>query len=88
MKLIIHTYIGNKRSFIWLVYALDKNSKNVVGFNFGKRTNKKLNRVLDTLKLSEAKKIYTYRLKNYRYLINEELHSVKRFGTNHIEQKN
>lgn len=82
------TYIGNKRNFIWLVYALEKNSKNVVSFNVGKRTNKTLSCVLDTLKLSEAKKIFTDRLKNYRYLINEELHSVKRFGTNHIERKN
>ena len=82
------TYIKNKRNFIWLVYALEKNSKNVVSFNVGKRTNKTLSRVLDTLKLSEAKKIFTDRLKNYRYLIDEKLHSVKRFGTNHIERKN
>lgn len=82
------TYIRYKRNFIWLVYALDKNSKNVVSFNVGKRTNKTLNRVLDTLKLSQAKKIFTDRLKNYRYLIDEELHSVKRFGTNHIERLN
>nr|WP_317192639.1 IS1 family transposase [Flavobacterium geliluteum] len=65
------TYISNKRNFIWLVYALDKNSKTVVSFNVGKRTNKTLSRVLDTLKLSDAKKIFTDRLKNYRYLINE-----------------
>ncbi|OXG07841.1 IS1 family transposase [Flavobacterium araucananum] len=82
------TYISNKRNFIWLVYALDKNSRTVVSFNVGKRTNKTLSRVLDTLKLSEAKKIFTDRLKNYRYLIDEKLHSVKRFGTNYIERKN
>lgn len=82
------TYIRHKRNFVWLVYALEKNSKTVVSFNVGKRTNKTLNRVLDTLKLSEAKKIFTDRLKNYRYLIDEKLHSVKRFGTNHIERKN
>ncbi|MDR7212190.1 IS1 family transposase [Flavobacterium piscis] len=82
------TYIRHKRNFIWLVYALEKNSKNVVSFNVGRRTNKTLSHVLDTLKLSEAKKIFTDRLKNYRYLIDEELHSVKRFGTNHIERKN
>jgi IS1 family transposase len=35
---------------------LDKNSKNVVSFNVGRRTNKTLSRVLETLKLSEAKK--------------------------------
>lgn len=82
------TYIRHKKNYIWLVYALEKNSKIVVSFNVGKRTNKTLNRVLETLKLSEAKKIFTDRLKNYRYLINEKMHSVRRFGTNHIERKN
>ncbi|QSW88416.1 IS1 family transposase [Flavobacterium endoglycinae] len=82
------TYIRYKKNYIWLVYALEKNSKNVVSFNVGKRTNKTLNRVLETLKLAEAKKIFTDRLKNYRYLIDEKLHSVKRFGTNHIERNN
>ena len=82
------TYIRHKKNYIWLVYALEKNSKTVVSFNVGKRTNKTLSRVLETLKLSEAKKIFTDRLKNYRYLIDEELHFVKRFGTNHIERKN
>ena len=82
------TYIRHKKNYIWLVYALEKNSKTVVSFNVGKRTNRTLSRVLETLKLSEAKKIFTDRLKNYRYLIDEKLHSVKRFGTNHIERKN
>ena len=82
------TYIRHKRNYIWLVYALEKNSKHVVSFSVGKRTNKTLSRVLDTLKLSEAKKIFTDRLINYKYLIDEKLHSVQRFGTNHIERKN
>ena len=82
------TYIRHKKNYIWLVYALEKNSKNVVSFNVGKRTNKTLNRVLETLKLAEAKKIFTDRLKNYRYLIDKKMHSVERFGTNHIERKN
>lgn len=82
------TYIRHKRNFIWLVYALEKKSKTVVSFNVGKRTNKTLSRVVDTLKLSEAKKVFTDRLKNYSYLIDENLHSVKRFGTNNIERKN
>jgi insertion element IS1 protein InsB len=84
----ICTYIKHKRNCIWLVYALEKNSKNVLSFNVGKRTNKTLSHGLDTLKLSEAKKIFTDILRNYRYLIDEKLHSVKRFGTNHIERKN
>ena len=82
------TYIRHKRNFIWLVYALEKNSKTVVSFNVGKRTNKTLSRVLNSLKLSQAKKIFTDRLKIYRHLIDDKLHSVRRFGTNHIERKN
>lgn len=82
------TYIRHKRNFIWLVYALEKNLRNVVSINIGKRTNKTLSRVTQTLKLSEAKRIFTDRLKNYRYLIDEKMHSLKRFGTNHIERKN
>ena len=69
-------YIRHKRNFISLVYALEKNSKNVVSFNVGRRTNKTLSHVLYTLKLSEAKKIFTDRLKNYRYMIDKKLHSV------------
>ena len=57
------TYIKHKRNYIWLVYALEKDSKTVVSFNVGKRTNTTLSRVLDTLKLSEAKKIFTDKLK-------------------------
>lgn len=82
------TYIGHKRNYIGLVYALERESKRVVGFNIGKRTNKTLNYVLDTLKLSDAKKIFTDKLRSYKYLIEEPFHSVKRFGTNHIERKN
>jgi insertion element IS1 protein InsB len=67
------TYIRHKKNYIWLVYALEKNSKTVVSFNVGKRTNKTLSRVLETLKLSQAKKIFTDRLKNYSYLLDEEL---------------
>lgn len=82
------TYVGHKRNFIWLVYALEKESGSIVSFNVGKRTNKTLSYVLDILKLSETKRIFTDKLKNYRYLMDKNLHSVKRFGTNHIERQN
>ena len=82
------TYIRHKRNFSWIVLAFERETKRVVTFSVGKRTNKTLNLVLNTLKLSVAKKIFTDGLKNYRYLIEEKLHSVKRFGTNHIERLN
>lgn len=82
------TYVHHKRNFIWIVYALERDTKKVVSLAVGKRTNRTLSRVLETLKLSNPKGISTDGLKNYRYLIEEQLHSVKRYGTNHIERKN
>lgn len=45
------TYIRCKKNYVWLVYALEKNSKNIVSFHIGKRTNKTLNHVIETLRL-------------------------------------
>ena len=52
----------------------------------GRRTNKTLNHVLTSLQLAEAKKIYTDKLKHYRFLIQKKIHSTKARGTNHIER--
>ena len=84
----MYLHQGHEKLYLAALCRGKKNSKKVVSFNVGKRTNKTLSRVLETLKLSDAKKIFTDRLKNYRYLIDEKMHSVKRFGTNHIERKN
>lgn len=45
----LRTYIKNKKKVIWLVYALEKESKKVICFNLGKRTNETLNTVIKTL---------------------------------------
>jgi len=84
----IRTYIKNKKSLIWIVYAFERENKRVVSFNVGSRTNKTLKIVLETLFLSRAKKIYTDKLKNYGYLISKKIHRTKLFGTNHIERFN
>ena len=74
------TYIRNKRNFCWIVLALERESKRVMSFAVGKRTNKTLSHVLHTLQLSFAKRIFTDRLINYKYLIDDKLHTVKRFA--------
>lgn len=81
------TYIGNKEKRIWIVCALEKISKNIIAFNIGRRTNQTLKSVIDTLHLSRAKKIYTDKLKSYKYLIDQQVHITNRFGTNSIERK-
>lgn len=84
----LRTYIGNKKQIVWLVYALEKDSKNVICFNLGKRSNETLNVVIKTLLHSNPEKIHTDKLRNYQYLIPKEIHHTKRFGTNSIERKN
>ncbi|MDR1678976.1 MAG: IS1 family transposase [Prevotellaceae bacterium] len=81
-------FIGKKTRLRWIVYALERESGRVVSFNVGRRTNRTLWRVIRALELSEAKKIYTDRLKNYRYLIERKVHSTMLYGTNHIERMN
>lgn len=84
----IRTYIKSKSKLIWIVYALERETKRVVSFNVGSRTNKTLKCVIRTLELSEAKRIYTDKLQNYPYLIDKSIHRTSIYGTNHIERKN
>ena len=84
----MRTYIGKKSMLRWIVYALDRESKEVVSFNVGRRTNKTLKRVIRSLELSNARRIYTDKLKNYRYLITKKLHNTHIHSTNHIERQN
>jgi insertion element IS1 protein InsB len=84
----MRTFIGMKSRLRWIVYALDRESKQVVSFNVGRRTNQTLRVVITSLKLSDARKIYTDKLKNYRFLITRKLHSTTHRATNHIERKN
>ena len=81
-------FIKNKANPMWLVYAINKNTKDIVSFCIGKRTNRTLNTAIKTLIYSNPEKIYTDKLRNYQYLIPKEIHVNKRFGTNSIERKN
>jgi insertion element IS1 protein InsB len=84
----LRTYVGKKANLKWIAYAIRRDTKEVIDFNVGYRTNEMLKKVIGTLLNSDAKKIYTDRLVNYRYLIPETLHSTKLYGINHIERNN
>jgi insertion element IS1 protein InsB len=84
----MRTYIGNKKRLYWVVYALRRDTKEVIDFKVGKRNSKTLNRVLDTVHLSEPKKVHTDRLSLYKNLIPKALHSTTPYNINHIERKN
>jgi len=82
------TYIGRKLNTYWIAYAIRKDNRQVVDFRIGKRTNKTLRPIIETLHLSNATVIYTDKLKNYRYLIQKAVHKTKSRGTNYIERHN
>lgn len=83
----IRTYIGKKTRQIWIAYAIQKDTKEVVDFRVGRRTNRTLKGVLKTLFFAEAKKISTDKLNSYRSLIDGKVHCTKYKGTNYIERK-
>jgi insertion element IS1 protein InsB len=84
----MRTFLRYRDKLIWIVYTLERDTKKVVSFNVGRRTNNTLSRVLDSIVLSNPLVIYTDKLKHYKYLIDQTIHKTNRFGTNHIERKN
>lgn len=66
----IRTFIRNKEKPVWIVYALERKTKQVVNFNIGRRTKRTLQYVTNTLLLSNPKTIYTDKLVHYKSIIN------------------
>lgn len=82
------TYIGRKDRRICVAYAIDRKSKQVVGFSVGRRNRVTLQSVVNTLLLSNATEIRTDKFSLYYSLIPEAIHKVKKRGTNTIERMN
>lgn len=84
----IRSFLKRKDNLIWIVYALERKTKKVVSFLIGKRAKRTLLYVINSLTLSKPKAIYTDGLRQYKYMIDSNIHRVKRFGTNRIERNN
>ncbi|MFN7494836.1 MAG: IS1 family transposase [Cyclobacteriaceae bacterium] len=84
----VRTYIGNKQRLYWIVYALRRDTKDVIDFKVGKRNLKTLGRVIDTVILSEAKRVFTDGYELYKSLVPTDQHCQKKYSINHIERNN
>ena len=82
------TYIGRKENEYWLVYALDRNTRQVMDFVIGKRTKATLKILIDNLLVSGVRKIRTDKLRIYQRLIPKGIHCYGQYCTNRIERKN
>ncbi len=84
----LFTYVGNKKNIQWIMYAMNRETKRVIDFVVGARTSENAKILINKLLDLNPTKIYTDRLNIYPNLILNEIHSIRRFGTNHIERNN
>lgn len=82
------THIGYKKNKYCIAYAIDRTTREVVGFSVGKRNKTTLRMVVNSLLLSDCQQIRTDRLNFYVGLVPREIHYVKKKGINRIERKN
>lgn len=82
----IRSFVQRKSRLIWIVYALRRDTREVIRFNVGSRTNKTLRLITKTLELAKASKVYTDKLNSYKTLIHKKVHRVKYRATNYIER--
>ncbi len=61
----LRTYVGHKGDEYWVTYALNRSTGEVVDYIVGKRNKRTLRTVINTLRLSGAKRIYTDNLGIY-----------------------
>ena len=82
------TFLGNKYKPLWIGYALDRKSKEVVAFNVGGRSIEMLSTIFKTVNRSAPAKVYTDYLVHYLSLVPCEVHVRGKRGTTHIERHN
>ena len=84
----LYTFIKNKDTPCYLLYALNKQTRKVIDFFVGNRTKENINKVNRSLNLLNPKKIYTDKLKVYPGLIEKSIHRASSYKINHIERFN
>jgi len=84
----LRTYIGNKKNECWVMYAINRKTKQVSGLVTGRRTKENLKKVINTLLPLNPRRIYTDGLNIYPGLIPENIHRKHLKILAFIERKN
>ncbi|MBS1637735.1 MAG: IS1 family transposase [Bacteroidetes bacterium] len=84
----LYTYIGRKDNPYYVVYAINKTTRQVIDMIVGKRTKETLRQVIESIKLLRPKKIYTDHLNIYAGLMDRSIHCQNAYQINHIERFN
>src|SRR5690606_8851336 len=78
------TYIGKKANETWVMYVLDRASKEVIDFRVGARTKINLQGLTGHALSMNPKIICTDGLMTYRNLVPEHVHRIGGMNTRHI----
>ncbi|MEG1556701.1 MAG: IS1 family transposase, partial [Bacteroidales bacterium] len=84
----LRTFCGNKKKECWLIYAINRKSRQVIDFFVGRRTKENVNRVVSSVLQLKPQCIYSDGLNLYKSLIPVSLHKIYEHCTNHIERCN
>ncbi len=86
----IQTYIGSNLDCrrIYIMYAINKQTRKVVHFLVGRRTKENLQRLIDKIMLLNPRRIYTDKLNIYRSIIDSRIHRTRQYAINRIERMN
>ena len=84
----LKAFVGNKQNEVWICYALNRKTKQVVDYVVGRRTKKNIQKVVTSVQALSTFRVYSDRLNIYPGLIPKNIHSTKYHHTNYIERKN
>jgi IS1 family transposase len=82
------SYTGHKRRQCWTIYAIEKESRQVVAFVCGRRTKKNVIKLLKLLKSFNITCFYTDGWKVYGKLLPKDRHIASKKGTQRVERNN
>ena len=82
------SFVGNKKNVVWITYAIEKKTRNVVNFVVGRKSKEMIRPLIHALLVLHPKRIYTDKLNIYPSLVPKEIHTTFRYCTNAIERKN
>lgn len=84
----LFTFIRNKNKRVCVAYSFEPKTGKVIDVVVGSRNKTNLRKVIDTLVISNPKKIITDKLNIYKEIIPKSIHSTKFRGINGIERMN
>lgn len=84
----LYTYVGRKSHPCYIVYAINRKTKQVIDFVCGARNKENIEKVIRKLLDLSPKRIYTDRLNIFASVIPGCFHRTFQYRTNHIERKN